>query len=296
MHDIPPSDLTLSRPVAEIIRLRSSKRAYQDQPIEPKVRDLLDAFTEAHHEGVFGNRVRLSLQEMGPPSFKQLRESGTYGFIKGARYYLIGAVERADDNMEDFGFCFERALLRCTDLGLGTCWLGGTLNRSSFGQRMGTQPSEIVPAVSPVGYATHRRALRDVVIRLGAGSHKRHPWSKIFFHSTFDAPLSETAAGKFRQPLEMLRLAPSASNQQPWRVVQTAPGTYHLFLHRTAMYRAKLLRIPEVDLQRIDMGIAMCHFTLSVQEAGLEGSWVRSPPDDLPLPAHTHYVASWMSS
>lgn len=293
MQTLPPPSLALSRPVAEVIRMRSSWRAYEPRPIAPKLRALLATFLKAHHEGVFGNRVRLALHEVEPPDFLQLRRSGTYGMIKGARHYLIGAVERAADNMEDFGFCFERAILKCTDLGLGTCWLGGTLNRSIFGQRIGTQPSEIVPAVSPVGYATRRRALVDRVIRMGAGSHKRRSWSKLFFQTTFGEPLSEAAAGRFRQPLELLRLAPSASNQQPWRVVRTDRGDYHFFLQRNAMYRSKLLRIPDVDLQRIDLGIAMCHFAISAQEAGLEGGWERCSPMVDGLPAHTRYVVSW---
>jgi len=37
------------------------------------------------------------------------------------------------------------------------------------------------------------------------------------------------------------------------------------------------------DLQRVDMGIAMCHFELAVREAGIEGRWVT----DQPLPENS---------
>jgi len=293
MHNLAPPDLALSRPVADVIRMRTSRRAYENRLLEPVVRARLEAFLQARHEGVFGNRIRIALHQVPPPDFLTLRQSGTYGVIKGARHYLIGAVERAANNMVDFGFCFERTILLCTDLGLGTCWLGGTLNRTVFGQQMGTQPSEIVPAVSPVGYASQRRTLRDLVIRFGARSHKRRPWPELFFQSSFASPLSKVSAGRHRQPLELLRLAPSASNQQPWRVVQSAAGDLHFFLHRTAMYRSKLLRSPEIDLQRVDLGIAMCHFSLAAQEEGLHGVWEYQTPDVGSLPPHTHYVVSW---
>ncbi len=293
MHAQPPPALELSRPIQDVIRSRSSYRSYQERAIVPDIQARLDVFLQARHEGVFNNTVRLALREMAPPDFLQLRQSGTYGFIKGAERYLIGAVERSPDNMLDFGFCFERAILFCTDLGLQTCWLGGTLSRSTFAQRMGTQPSEIVPAVSPVGYATPRRALRDVVIRLGAGSHKRRPWPELFFDAGFGHPLTPSAAGSYHQPLELLRLAPSASNQQPWRVVRTAPDQLHFYLYRTPLYRTKLLRNLEVDLQQIDLGIAMCHFAFAAKEAGLEGQWERHAPAAIQAPAHTEYVVSW---
>lgn len=32
------------------------------------------------------------------------------------------------------------------------------------------------------------------------------------------------------------------------------------------------------DLQRIDMGIAMCHWALTAQEAGLHGEWAKVDP------------------
>ena len=37
--------------------------------------------------------------------------------------------------------------------------------------------------------------------------------------NSFAEPLTEEEAGDYQFPLEMLRLAPSAVNKQPWRVV-----------------------------------------------------------------------------
>jgi len=59
----------------------------------------------------------------------------------------------------------------------------------------------------------------------------------------------------------MVRIAPSASNKQPWRIVKIE-GAWHFFLERTKGYGDgiifKLLKL--ADIQRLDMGIAMCHF------------------------------------
>ena len=71
---------------------------------------------------------------------------------------------------------------------------------------------------------------------------------------------------------------------------------WHFFLQRTPGYgdslTFKLLRL--ADIQRVDMGIAMCHFALTARELGLSGHWlVEDPaiarPDEL-----TEYSVSWV--
>jgi hypothetical protein len=55
-----------------------------------------------------------------------------------------------------------------------------------------------------------------------------------------------------------VRIAPSASNKQLWRVVKDGP-CWHIFLQRTPGYRrdpSKTL-LDLCDRQRLDLGIAM---------------------------------------
>lgn len=102
--------------------------------------------------------------------------------------------------------------------------------------------------------------------------------------------------GDYAIPLEMARLAPSASNKQPWRVVKDG-SRWHFYLQRTSGYQERrLVKFSTVaDLQRIDMGIAMCHFDLSARELGLQGHWkVDEPKIDKPDEL-TDYIASWLS-
>ena len=47
------------------------------------------------------------------------------------------------------------------------------------------------------------------------------------------------------------------------------------------------------DLQRVDMGIAMCHFELSVNETGQKGSWMIKDPGIKNLPGETEYITTW---
>jgi hypothetical protein len=93
----------------------------------------------------------------------------------------------------------------------------------------------------------------------------------------------------------MVRIGPSASNKQPWRIIRDAdPPVFHLFLERTKNYYENNRRMfGLMDIQRIDMGIAMCHFETSCREAGIAGAWAVNPPQGINLPPRTSYVATW---
>lgn len=274
----------------EAVKHRVSHRTFEGRPLASNVRGEIELALQHPPPAPFGVRVRLALVDTTAGD-RPVR-MGTYGIIRGATSFLVGAVQKGEHAEEDFGFVMEWAILRATSLGLGTCWLGGTLRRGEFAAAMGLEPGEFIPAATPVGYAAERRALVDSVTRLGARSATRKPWETLFFRGDFGTPLTRDDAGAYATVLELVRQAPSASNRQPWRIVMDRDGqAFHLFLQRTAGYG-----YPGVDLQRIDMGIAMCHFQLSAHELGLGGTW-RGPGIDVgTLPSRTAYVVSWHAS
>jgi len=47
------------------------------------------------------------------------------------------------------------------------------------------------------------------------------------------------------------------------------------------------------DLQRVDMGIAMCHFELTARSLGLHGQWTVEDPK-LKIAEGTEYTVSWI--
>jgi nitroreductase len=285
------------RPVTEIIQQRFSCRSYTHEPIAADLQKKLIAFASEQKLGPLGGSARYGLVAAGEEDFHALRGLGTYGFIKGATGYIVGATDQVENKMEDFGYLLERIILFATDLGLGTCWLGGTFTKTSFARKITVQPGELVPAVASVGYISKKPRWLDRVIRNGANAHKRLSWDKIFFEGRFSVPLESNAAGSYANPLEMVRIGPSASNKQPWRVIQDG-DRYHFYLRRTPGYRERrLVKLTTVaDLQRMDIGIAMCHFELSARELGLYGEWRVSPPAIEPPDALYEYTVTWLAS
>jgi hypothetical protein len=280
--------------IAELVRRRRSCRKYRAEPIAEGARRALAAFLDSNRGGPLGGRARFALLAATAEDRAALKGLGTYGFIDGAAGFIVGAVERSPKDLEDYGYLMERAILRATDLGLGTCWLGGTFTKSGFARKIGLTEGELMPAVAALGYAVEESFARDRIRRM-AGANFRRPPETLFFNGAFGAPLSPADAGAYAAALELVRWAPSASNRQPWRIVRT-PSGWHFFLERTKGYGKGtltfvLLRL--ADLQRVDLGIAMCHFELAAREAGLAGGWVIEDPGIAAPPAGDEYTATW---
>ncbi|MBN1889718.1 MAG: hypothetical protein JW850_17105 [Thermoflexales bacterium] len=285
-----------SKAITEIIRERFSCRTYLERPIDNEKRDKLAELAASTTTGPFGSQSRFKLLSATEADRQALKGLGTYGFIKNPAGFIVGAVGEADKNLEDFGYLMEQLILFATDLGLGTCWLGGSFTKSSFAKKISAGRGERTPAVVSVGHIADKPAAADAVIRRSARSEHRYGWDRLFFAGQFGAPLSQAAAGDYAVPLDMVRLGPSASNKQPWRIVKDG-GKWHFYLRRTPGYRqkwyTKLLRID--DMQRLDMGVAMCHFQLTADELGLKGVWAVREPGIAKLDDLTEYTASWIA-
>ncbi len=268
--------------LSDAIAARYSCRTFDGSPLAASERPRVEALLAGPHDVPFGSEVRFALLDAAPGRGTGAIRLGTYGIIRGAPGFIAGAVRDGRGAREDFAFALERIVLALTTMGLATCWLAGTYRRGAFADRLGTGRDEILPAVTPVGHPAARPSLTDTVMRIGAGSSRRRSWDEIF-------AFSREEAGPWAPCLEAVRLGPSATNAQPWRVAKE-PGrpVFHLGLAAPA---------PEGSTRRLDAGIAMCHFALVATELGLAGSW--TPPDPARtarrplLPPATVHVGSW---
>ncbi len=274
--------------ISEIIRRRYSCRSYSVRPLEDSVLHTFKKLVDAPYRGPFGNQPRFALIAMDMLPRDEWKKLGTYGVIKNAHLYLAGMISPAPMATCDYGYCKENLILKAAELGLNTCWLGGTFAISAFGRAAGMRRDELLPTITPVGYAAERRSLTERVMRGFAGSDHRLAWEKLFFSGNPQTPLTTEKAGIYQEVLENVRLAPSASNKQPWRLIfDKNRNTFLFYLARNVGYR--LLR--DFSLQEIDMGIAMCHFDLTVKELGIAGNWRQ---DNAVLQEKSwEYMASW---
>lgn len=270
-------------PVNETVQKRYSVRTYDSRPVSEEVKEKILVYMEKL-ENPLGPKVRFQLIEK--ETAENGEKLGTYGIIKGTNLYIGSAVPEDPCAAEALGYEFEQLILYITSLGLGTCWLGGTFNRGAFAEAMNVQEGELMPAISPVGYPAEKKRLPEKLMRRTVKADERLPGAKLFFKTDFKTPLSKTEVGAYRFPLQMLRLAPSAVNKQPWRVVYDGKA-FHFFEKHSKKEAGPL------DIQRIDMGIALCHFHLAAQEWKLNGRFEKQELE-LKIPKDMTYITSWI--
>jgi len=275
--------------IIETIKTRKSCRTYSNKPIEPGKISELRQFLASNKEAPFGSNVRFLLLDFNELEISELKNLTTYGVIKGARQFIVGTVEKQTKAMEDYGYCMERNILMATSLGLGTCWLGGTFKRSGFAGKINLGESELLPVISPVGYSSDKRSAVDRMFRFLAASDKRKPWHELFYLHDIDTFLDKENSDSFETPLECVRMAPSASNKQPWRIIKDRDqNAFHFYLKRTPGYENI---VKDIKLQNVDMGIAMYHFELTAKELGLKGDWNVNNPQI--KSDGMEYIVSW---
>ena len=269
---------------ADAVRQRRSVRTYSKKPVPQELRQKLLEYA-AGLVSPWGHGISVRFIEKTPD--ERGDKLGTYGVIKGAETYLAVVTQRGEHAAEAIGYGFEQLVLYAQSLGLGTCWLGGTFRRSAFAAQLELKENEIFPILSPVGYAAEKCGAFERAFRASLRADSRLPWEKIFFKNGFAAPLTEADAGQFRIPFEMTRLAPSAVNRQPWRVT-AEDGAFHF-------YKKSFSGAPagETDMQRIDVGIALCHFDMAARELDLAGK-VERLVSGVPAADGLTYIASWV--
>jgi nitroreductase len=206
--------------------------------------------------------------------------------IVGTDAYIAGKLRRVPHAEEAFGYAFEKIVLFAESMGVGTTWIAGTMNRDAFERAMDLADGEVMPCVSPLGYPAKKMSLRESMMRKGVKADSRLDFEKLFFDGSFDKPLTREAAGPLADALEAVRLAPSAVNRQPWRVL-LREGFAHFYEKR-----GKGMENETGDVQKVDLGIALCHFELAAREGGLFPVFRLSDPD-IPTEADTQYIASY---
>lgn len=184
---------------------------------------------------------------------------GSYGKVTGASSALL-FVASADSSqaLAAVGYTGEALILEATALGLGTCWVGGMFDGKLARKTAGLVNGEKVFAVSPVGQPLQKVSTTERIVYGMRKPKPRKPSEQIA--PDLNAPGWPTWA---RPGVESARIAPSASNRQPWRFRVEGGAVVVSFDGPDTPIVSK----------RLDCGIAMLHFELAVRAAGASGSW-----------------------
>lgn len=260
--------------IVEAIRERRSVRSFNGEPLSDSMHDrLTESISRIYNP--FGGNYSIRLKRF---DLANGYRPTTYGVIRGANdFFLIGI---ADDETSALaaGFGFEQVVLKAWQLGLGTCWIAATFKGTDFDNGQSWPDGERLRIVCPVGVAAGK-SMMEKITRLAVGSNKRKPFSDLFFTDGFSRPLP--AGSRFDEALEMLRLAPSSTNSQPWRALIEG-DTVHFYC------------VPKSRASVLDCGIGICHFYETERFNRHTGTFFRADPTPM---SHLNwrYIISYRS-
>ena len=265
--------------ILDIIAKRKSVRTFDGRPLSAedtqKILDFADSVDNPYHIPIRWQLLDTNETGLSSP------------VIVGANAFLAGKVQRVPFAAEAFGYSFEQIVLFAASIGVGTTWIAGTMDRAAFERAVHLANGEVMPCVTPLGYPAKKMSLRESIMRKGVKADSRLPFSSLFFDTSFERPLSPEGAGRLRDVLQAVRLAPSAVNKQPWRTV-VCGDLVHFYKKKN-----KPLAPVAWDIQKVDLGIALCHFALAAKEIGLSAAFQIEDPG-LACGTDTAYIATYL--
>ncbi len=144
-------------------------------------------------------------------------------------HFIAIFSDGSDDALLNVGFMYQQLDLYAQSLGLGTCWVGlGSLTND-----------EPVPEGMKLAVM--------MAIGIPDGVPERTP-------ADFRRKAMQELADQPDERLEALRLAPSATNSQPWFVTHDG-DTLHIWREELGLIKQRTLG----RMNKIDIGIGLCH-------------------------------------
>lgn len=239
-------DTEMMKDIENIIEERRSVRSFNtEKPMTEKEAGVLrEAIEDA--ESPFGGKVSIALKEF---NLQGTFKPSTYGTINGASWYFLMGTDSTEESQLSLGFRMEQVVLKATSMGLGTCWIAATFKGTTFADAAEFPSDTPLQVVMPIGYPAEKKSMKEKLMRATLGSAKRKPMSDLFI-------VSEDS--EYYKPLEMMRLAPSSTNSQPWRA-QVDGDTVYFYYEKKS------------EASILDLGIGLSHFCLTAKTLGIEG-------------------------
>lgn len=232
--------------IEKIIEERRSVRSFNTTKLmtEKEAGILRAAIDDA--KSPFGGKVSVALKRF---ALEGTFRPSTYGTISGASWYFLMGTDSTEEAQLSLGFIMEQVVLKATSMGFGTCWIAATFKGTTFADAAKFPADTPLQVVMPVGYPAEKKSLKEKLMRATLGSAKRKPMTDLFI-------VSENSV--FYVPLQMMRLAPSSTNSQPWRAEVDGSTVYFYYENKS-------------EASILDLGIGLSHFYLAAKEKGIDG-------------------------
>ena len=215
----------------DAIEKRFSVRGYTGESLDgekiEKIKFLINKYNEQ-------SGLDIQFVEDGSKAFDSARK--TYGMFRNVRSVIVFKGKAELEHLDEkAGFYGEALLLDLVDMGLGTCWVGGTFDKESFS----CPENERIVIVMTVGEYQKQNMKEKFIL---AQLHKKRKAWETRIDADTDIP------DWVKEGIEAVVLAPSAVNSQKPH-----------FNYRNGELS---VNIPDDhSMTKVDLGIAKYHFT-----------------------------------
>lgn len=218
----------------EASAIRISRRAYIPELLSAEKKAALQKLIDGICER---SGLNIKLMENGEECFGLIK---SYGMFSGVKSYFALAG-KSDDPMlhEKVGYYGEELVLEATRLGLGTCWVAGSYDKTATGFELADD--EELSCVISVGEIKANENLKEKFL---SGVIKTKRKTPAQMSKNYD-----TAPDWFKKGMECVANAPSARNTQLIVFEYTSDG---VVAENTGTWTSN----------KVDHGIALYHFEL----------------------------------
>jgi hypothetical protein len=219
----------------EAINVRSSRRTYLETPIaKDKEKKLTDMINLVNEQG----NLCMKLIQNEPTAFGKLSKS--YGMFKGVKNYILLIGKTEPNVKEKLGYYGEKLVLLATQLELGTCWVGGTFDRSIGATYI--QAGETFCGVITIGHVETDKSWKEKLI--SKATHRKTKAISEMMKAEGEVP------EWFLEGMKAVQKAPSAVNAQPV-----------IFTYQKGAVSAYVAS-EKYGHEKVDLGIAKLHFEI----------------------------------
>lgn len=182
-----------------------------------------------------------------------------------APHYLIMTSENKIGYLTNAGYMLQQLDLFLSSRGIGSCYLGLTQPAKDIKKGLENEVVMVLAFGNPA----------EEIHRADISEFKRKQLSEI------------TNIINYEQILEPVRLAPSATNSQPWYFTD-GRGVIHVYCIKPNFLKALVYE----KLNKFDIGIALYHLEVSVEHFGGKIEFVREKITESNPPKGYYYIGT----
>jgi nitroreductase len=167
----------------DVVTARKSVRDYEDKPVEEeKLTNILEA---ARWAPSWGNKQATKYIVVTDKKRIEDLSNMFMGFVKKAPVVVVACANPKDSGsrngmdyyLVDVGISMQQLVLAATNVGLGTCWIGG-FDEDKVKKALGIPENIKIVALTPLGYAANT-SMKNKLVRSTVGADKRKPLEEL---------------------------------------------------------------------------------------------------------------------